>query len=290
MTLEELISSGKLELYVAGVLSDREMSDIGILAVENPAVALEIEKIEQVMVEWLSPQEFQMPEAEKERQIDEILGRIRKEPRPILNGLPPLHGNGNGNGHHHTHAVVRPLRNRWPSWAVAVLVATLVLTTGLSIWTGVRYAHLAPEASSLKTQYQDLANAQNQYQDQMSRLQTQVSLMRNILTRRIELSTVAGNKITGADNYMLVYWNPLSKKLLLVDAHLPELSSQQQYQLWAMYNGQPIDAGVFDIKDIQSSSSFQKDISNAQAFAVTVEPKGGSKTPTLSNLCMMGKL
>ncbi|TDX01816.1 anti-sigma factor [Dinghuibacter silviterrae] len=287
MTLEELISSGKLELYVAGVLSDREMSDIGILAVENPAVASEIEKIEKVMIEWLSPQEFQMPDTEKEKQIDEILGRIRKEPKIPLNGIPPV----SGNGHHTAPAPVRPLHpKRQPQWAMAALVAGLVLTTGLTVWMAVRYARLAPEATALRTQYQDLANAQNQYQDQMTRMQTQVNLMRNILTRRIELSTVAGNKITSADNYMLVYWNPETKKLLLVDAHLPELSSQQQYQLWALYDGKPIDAGVFDPKDLQASSSFQKDIPNAQAFAVTVEPKGGSKTPTLSNLCMMGKL
>jgi hypothetical protein len=261
------------------------MSDIGDLAVEYPAVASEIEKIEKVMVEWLSPQEFQMPDAEKERQIDEILGKIRKEPRIPLPAAPVNGSNG------HAPAPVRPLRsNRPPQWAMAALISGLVLTTGLSIWTGVRYARLAPEAAALRTQYRDLANAQNQYQDQMTHLQTQVSLMRNILTRRIELSTVAGNKITSADNYMLVYWNPETKKLLLVDAHLPELSSQQQYQLWALYNGQPIDAGVFNPQDLQVSSSFQKDIPNAQAFAVTVEPKGGSKSPTLSNLCMMGKL
>ena len=275
MTLQELISSGKLELYVAGVLSDREMSDIGTLAVENPEVASEIQKIEQVMVEWLSPEEFRLPNAEKEFQINTILGRIRQEaPRVAVNGTASVH----------------PLRRQQPNWAMAALVAGLILTTGLSVWFGARYARLAPEATALRTQYQDLANAQNQYQDQMTHLQSQVSLMRNILTKRVELSTVAGNKITGADNYMLVYWNPATKKLLLVDAHLPELSSQQQYQLWALYDGKPIDAGVFDTKDIQVSSSFQKDIPNAQAFAVTVEPRGGSASPTPSNLCMMGKL
>jgi hypothetical protein len=267
------------------------MSDIGTLAEENPLVASEIEKIERVMVEWLSPKEFWMPEAEKESQIDIILGRIRQEPKSYLNGAPGLHANG-----HDVHttaapaqAPVRSLR-RQPNWAMAALVAGLVLTSGLTVWFGARYARLAPEAAALRTQYRDLANAQNQYQDQMTHLQSQVNLMRNILTKRVELSTVAGNKITSADNYMLVYWNPSTKKLLLVDAHLPELSSQQQYQLWALYDGKPIDAGVFDTKDINVASSFQKDIPNAQAFAVTVEPRGGSASPTLSNLCMMGKL
>lgn len=297
MTLEELISSGKLELYVAGVLSDREMADIGVLAVENPEVADEVHKIEQAMIEWLSPAEFELPDNEKEVQISEILGRIRAENPSIFHGGIPLNGNGhtvtlNGNGH--KTAAPAPVRGmtqrRQTNWSMVAAVAGLVITSTSAAFFGYKYSKLAPEATQLKAQYQDLAGAQNQYQDQMNRLQNQVSLMRDILTRRVQLTTVAGNKITNADNYMLVYWNPTTKKLLLVDAHLPELTSQQQYQLWALYDGKPIDAGVFDAKDIQASSSFQKDIPNAQAFAVTVEPRGGSPAPTMSNLCMMGKL
>jgi anti-sigma-K factor RskA len=285
MNLQELISSGKLELYVAGVLSEREMADIGILAQEHPEVASEVQNIERAMVEFLSPQEFRLTETEKETQIEAILGRIHQEPQIYL------HTNGAANGNAAGSAPVRSIPSRGISrWAVAALVVGLIAASGLSVWFGSRYARLAPEAETLRTQYKDLANAQNQYQDQMGHLQQQVSLMRNILTKRVQLSTVAGNKITSADNYMLVYWNPETKKLLLVDAHLPELSAQQQYQLWALYDNKPIDAGVFDTKDLAISSSFQKDIPNAQAFAVTVEPKGGSKSPTLSNLCMVGKL
>src|ERR1700744_3658069 len=103
MTLEELISSGKLELYVAGVLSDREMADIGNLATENPLVADEVHKIEQAMIAWLSPDEFELPDAEKEVQISEILGRIRASSPGLLGGTVPFNGNGhaplNGNGH-----------------------------------------------------------------------------------------------------------------------------------------------------------------------------------------------
>lgn len=286
MNLEELISSGKLELYVAGVLSDREMADIGILALENPEVADEVQKIERAMIEWLSPAEFELPDNVKEVQISEILGRIRAAgiSNPgILHGGIPL----NGNGHKRTPVVAL---HRQRNWSMVAAIAGLVITTVSAAFFAYKYSKLAPEAAQLKTQYQDLAGAQNQYQDQMNRLQNQVSMMRDILTRRVQLTTVAGNKITSADNYMLVYWNPTTKKLLLVDAHLPDLSSQQQYQLWALYDGKPIDAGVFDAKDIQGSSSFQKDITNAQAFAVTVEPRGGSPAPTMANLCMMGKL
>ena len=120
-------------------------------------------------------------------------------------------------------------------------------------------------------------------------MQAQFKLMRNILTKRVQLGAVPGNTITNQDNYMLVYWNPNTKKVMLADAHLPDLSPDQQYQLWALYDGKPVDAGVFDAKD-NNSVGFQKDVAGAQAFAVTVEPKGGSKSPTMKNLCMIAKM
>jgi len=282
MIAQELISSGKLELYVAGVLSEREMAHVAVVAMEYPEVALEIEKIEQVMIEFLSPAEFRMDETDREKEIDTILDKIHADSK--LNGgyafaasAPPG-------------ARVRKMNSLPFNLAVAALLIGLVIATGLTILFGARDAHLSKEVAALKSKEQGLVSNNERFQDTLSHMQQQVNIMRNILTKRIQLTNVAGNKITGQDNYMLVYWNPQSKKLLLVDANLPNLDAQQQYQLWALYDGKPIDAGVFDYKNLQVSSSFQKDIPNAQAFAVTVEPKGGSKSPTLSNLCMMGKL
>jgi hypothetical protein len=283
MTVQELISSGKLELYVAGVLSEREMGDIFDMAMVHPEVADEIEKIEQVMIEFLSPQDMQMTEAEKQQQIDIILGKVRTT-GAISQNNHTVRVSSNGT----THAPVRVMP--FSKWAVAALLVGLALTTGLTIWFGYKDNDLAHQVADLKSQDQNLASSNQQQEDKLSHMNEQVSVMRNILTKRIQLTNVAGNKITGQDNYMLVYWNPGTKKLMLADANLPGLSEQQQYQLWALYDGKPIDAGVFDVKNLQVSSTFQKDIPNAQAFAVTVEPKGGSKTPTLSNLCMLGKL
>ena len=144
--------------------------------------------------------------------------------------------------------------------------------------------------AALRADQEQMTTEKAQFEDHYAKMQQQFTVMRNILTRRVELTSVAGNKITSQDSYMLLYWNPTTKKLMLADAHLPNLNADQQYQLWALYDGKPVDAGVFDYKDNSVSVGFQKDVSGAQAFAVTVEPKGGSPTPTLSNLCMMAKL
>jgi anti-sigma-K factor RskA len=60
--------------------------------------------------------------------------------------------------------------------------------------------------------------------------------------------------------------------------NLPQPATDKQYQLWALMNGQPIDLGVF-ARDERLLIKM-KNVQNAQAFAITVEPKGGSTTPT----------
>jgi hypothetical protein len=283
MKTQELISSGKLELYVAGTLSEREMGDVAAYARAFPEVALEIELIEHAVLDFLSPAAFAMSDAEKERQIQQILDTIHDQAANGKAPLVPMFGPGR------TAAAAVPMF-RANTWAMAAITIGLVLMTGTSIWLGLRNEGMQQEMASLQENQDKLASTNQAFQTHYEKMQQQLTVMRNILTKRVELTTVAGNKITNSDNYMLVYWNPGSKKLMLADADLPELTQDQQYQLWALYDGKPVDAGVFDYKDKAISVGFQKDISNAQAFAVTVEPKGGSKTPTLGNLCMMAKL
>lgn len=268
MDVQELITSGKLELYVAGTLTDREMGDVAAYALEYPEVAMEIEKIERAMLDFLSPVEFEMETVEKERQINEILEKIRDHSAdgPVFR----LHG------------ISR--------MAIAAITIGLIVMTGLSVWLALQEKTLKSEISALHDNQQKMAEDNREATVHYTRMQQQFSMMRNILTRRVELKTVAGNKITTQGNYMLVYWNPATGKLLLADANLPPLTPNEQYQLWALYDGKPVDAGVFNYQDRTVSVGFQKDISAAQAFAVTVEPKGGSKSPTLGNLCMMASL
>lgn len=278
MDVQELISSGKLELYVAGVLSEREMTDVANIAMENVEIAHEIEVIEKVMVAFLSPIEFSLGEKEKEVEIDEILGKIHSQAAPPAEAVAPQP----------PPAPVKEIRR--VNWLAAALLIGLIVATGLAIWLAAENKTLSGQVADLRSKDQQIADDNGKFKDKISRIEQQVGIMRSILTKRIELTTVKGNKITNPDNYILAYWNPNTQQVMLVDAKLPELSPGQQYQLWALYDGKPIDAGVFDYKTLQVSSSFQKNIANAQAFAVTVEPVGGSKTPTLSNLCLMGKL
>jgi anti-sigma-K factor RskA len=69
---------------------------------------------------------------------------------------------------------------------------------------------------------------------------------------------------------------------------MPQLPNDQQYQLWALIDGKPNDLGVFDATNDRLILKM-KDTKRAQAFAITIEKRGGSPSPTLEKMQAMGK-
>jgi anti-sigma-K factor RskA len=60
--------------------------------------------------------------------------------------------------------------------------------------------------------------------------------------------------------------------------NLPKPAAGKQYQLWAIVNGQPVDAGMLNWNDATIVASM-KNIPQAQAFAITLEDEGGHPLP-----------
>lgn len=92
--------------------------------------------------------------------------------------------------------------------------------------------------------------------------------------------------------YATVYWDSLNKDVYLMVNNLPAPPSHMQYQLWALINGQPVDAGMIPNDVFIGRKKLlltMKSATGAQAFAITLEKKGGNPTPqgkmyTLGNL------
>jgi len=75
-----------------------------------------------------------------------------------------------------------------------------------------------------------------------------------------------------------VFWNKRSKDVYLMVNNLPRPEPGKQYQLWAIVNGQPVDAGMLNW-DQSGIVASMKNIPQAQAFAITLEDEGGHPAP-----------
>ena len=95
---------------------------------------------------------------------------------------------------------------------------------------------------------------------------------------------LAGTKISPQAN-MMVYWHKQGQHVMVDNTKmwpLPQNDAAHQYQLWAIVDGKPVDLGVFDATaEPKKLLVAMKEVGNAQAFAVTLEKRGGSISPTM---------
>ncbi len=88
-----------------------------------------------------------------------------------------------------------------------------------------------------------------------------------------------------------VYWSKGKAEAYVMMDALPEPPKGMQYQLWAMQGGKPVDMGVLPL-EMASTPMIQKvgkAVASGEAFAISLEKQGGSPSPTMENIYVMGK-
>lgn len=114
----------------------------------------------------------------------------------------------------------------------------------------------------------------------------QIAQLERIRNPKAVKVTLAGVQ-SHPDADAVVYWDMDNKEVMIDCVDLPKTDDGHQYQLWALVDGKPVDAGVFEEKETLQQL---KKVSQAQAFAVTLEPKGGSENPTLEKMYLYTEL
>lgn len=89
------------------------------------------------------------------------------------------------------------------------------------------------------------------------------------------------------DAKAVVYYNMKNGEVHMHLNHLPAAPEGRQYQLWAIVDGKPVDAGVFNggEEGIMNMKASEK----PGMFAVTIEKMGGSPVPSLEQMVLAGK-
>ncbi|MES2650418.1 MAG: anti-sigma factor [Bacteroidota bacterium] len=270
------IESGILELYVLGQLSAAECKEVEEMANTYPEIKAEILAIELAM-ETYAQQNAIEPPANAEEKLFGVLGI--KEPEEIATEpkVVPLYDN------------VSDRKVKRLSYA---LIACSIL---LAISLGALFsAH--KELKDANFEIANLSTDKEKFAENASKLEFENAGMENriAMTETNEWTTV---KLAGVANSpkanMLVYWNKTNKNILINYAamDLPKTDQSHEYQLWALVDGKPVSLGVFASNESAKEAVLQmQTIEKAQAFAVTIEPTGGSINPTMEKMVVMGAI
>ncbi|MBK0382792.1 anti-sigma factor [Pedobacter sp. SD-b] len=275
--IKSYIESGILELYVLGDLAADERSEVEAMSKLHPEVKAELGQIESVMQSLADS--LQVLPSEKVRtgflnsisfsDEEEIIAPVAKQQEAKVVALTKNYTN-------------------FYKYAFAASVALLLVSLVAIISLNNSLKNSKQQIAALQSSNQSFANKVNYLDQQVTKTTSALDIYSNPDVKMVKLEGTANAK--GAK--IMVAFNPKTNKvgLDMKSMDMPKNDADHQYQLWALVDGKPVDLGVFDIEGNQIGFKNMKEISKAQTFAVTLEPRGGSINPTMDKLMVMGNI
>lgn len=87
-----------------------------------------------------------------------------------------------------------------------------------------------------------------------------------------------------------MYWDKKKHTMYIMIHHLPLSGTKRNYQLWALVNGKPVNAGVVRDEIRGRFIEVTNVPDNATSFIVTLEDAAGTDTPTESEIYLRGQI
>lgn len=262
MNVQEYISSGIVESYVLGLASAEEQAEFESMCRQYQEVLQARISFEEAMQKQAMQNAVAPPPALKQQIMEATL---RSEAKVI-----PID----------TSKALK--KTNWLKYAVA---ACAILLAGSLFWNISQYNR----NQKLQRTYDDLVKDYDSNAVRLNEIQEEIAMIRP--NRNLKMAAMKGLPISPA-SFATVYMDTTTKDVYLVVNNLPKPASDKQYQLWALLNGQPIDLGMIDndyFVDQKKLVLKMKNVSNAQAFAITLEKEGGNPTPQ-GDMYVLGNL
>ena len=175
-----------------------------------------------------------------------------------------------------------PMRRQRTPLLAAALIGLLLCVGGL-IYLASLNRQTNTRLAGLNQQVDSLQRNNTAQQQQLQTYQQTMAMLHSDEYRKIRLIQVPGKPAAEVE----LLWNTRTSEVYAMDLSLPQAPSDKQYQLWAIVDGKPVDAGM--LTDTKMQAQKMKAFTKADAFAITLEQKGGSPTPTLEAMYVMAK-
>jgi anti-sigma-K factor RskA len=262
MDVEAYIASGILELYVAGLLSEEENLEVLRNAREYPKIHEEILSIEASI---LALTRTAGPRIARKKGFNDLKVRIGQRKDTTVVQIPKEKTNWGA----------------YTGWAAAILFAAGLL------WFYTESDRLQTEIEIVQEENEIL---EQQIFEARNSLASTQGLLNSIRDKNITVVPLGGQEVSPT-SYAKVYWNKEEQKVLIDALGLPEPPDGMVYQVWSLKLSPltPTSLGLLDDFLADDKKIFALANPNeSEAFGITLEPEGGSETPTMEQLYTLG--
>ena len=264
--IKKYIDSGVLELYVFGNISEAESREVSSLVAEHPEILKEVERIEEAMIRLSSAATPSLPKS-----FDHIFKYIQGD-TPVI----PLSRKDD--------TAISRKHTPWKTYLQIAAAALLIGTIGFQL-----------------SNNQKLKNQLVDSQEKQILLETQTGIAEerlaetNLLLERISDKNIIrvplAAQTVDPEAYASVFWDDAKDKAYVDVSGLPQPPAGKVYQVWSLTFEPltPTSLGIIDGYNSDGAQIFEFDNPNAsQAFGITLEPEGGSESPTMEQLYTLG--
>lgn len=262
MDKNEYIASGILELYVAGALSEKENEEVYDMMLKYPEVYQEVLKIESSIVSLTAA----ASPSDSKRFFPSIRSKVHEQDEAPR---------------------VMPIKRTRSSWITYSGWAAAIITGIALLYTVNELDNLDEQIKVVETNNDILEDQIEKANSDLAEAENLVSILRdkNIITVPLE-----GQPIH-PEAYAKVYWNKKAENIYLDAQGLPDPPRGKVYQVWSLKMSPLTPTSLGTLDDFSTDDNKIFSIANpndSEAFGITLEPSGGSETPTLEQLYTIG--
>lgn len=277
MDIKQYISSGILEDYVLGATTVQEKQEVQCISHIYPEVQEELLKLEKVMEKFAHNQAVKPSPDLKNKILDSIENTEQinvsetsnakvVQMQPVSKTTPPPQK-----------------KNKFPSLVAAASIVGLLFLSGSLFFNN---NQLKDKLTTVSINEKQKVKTLAQLEKKIDGFSKDSETFQKIKAPDTQIYSLKGTDLY-KEGLARVFWNKESNEVFFQTLNIPPLPSDKQYQLWAIVDGKPVDMGMLGLNNTATDIQKMKDIKNAGAFAITLEKRGGSPTPTLDAMYLI---
>ncbi len=276
--INEYIASGILESVTLGLASPQEVQEVACLSKIYPEIQAEFIRV-QKRCEEMMLESAQAPDPSVRASLLKTIAETPQEKAPAkkedakiiaMNSTPEVKG-------------VSPM---WKMMAAASLIMTIGIGAlwFLSNREVKRLDNIMASMEKDQLKNDQILQAMIVEKDH---LQTVQEVLAAESMRTVKMTGTAMEP----EATVKVMWSKDMKKAVMHAEKITPPPANMQYQLWVIADGKPVSVGLFNYDEVeQMTEPFDVNAQNITAFAITLEKMGGSPTPTMEKMVVMGPI
>ncbi|MDB5229289.1 MAG: anti-sigma factor [Chitinophagaceae bacterium] len=264
MDVKAYIESGIIESFVLGLTSPEETAEVQAMMLTHPEVAVAVNDFSASLEKHAFANATAPPSSVKKNLFDSLEDEFKSAPAPVVQ-------------------LRQGQKNTW-KYLAAASVILFIASAAMNVYYYNSYHNMQSSYENLLAEQSTMQANINIMQTKLHVLDTSMEMIKDPAMAVVPMKGIPGKE----DNMATVYWDTHTKDVYVLENKLPQAPAGMQYQLWAIVDGKPVNAGM--LGDCNGGLCKMKNIPKAQMFAITLEKEGGSPAPNMQAMYVAGKV